>query len=75
MSTHVETVTNGLDQVCEMLVTEFAGRLDERIVRFEVASAERELRGQVPPGSVEEMAHRLATQRLHQRCQATGASV
>lgn len=75
MSTDVESPTGTLGQVCEMLVREFVGCLDERTVRFEVSSAERELRGQVPPGSVEEMAHRLAAHRLRQRCQASGSSV
>lgn len=57
-----------IGRVCEMLTIEFVGRLDERVVRSEVALAERELRGQAPPGAVDELTHRLAAHRLSQRC-------
>lgn len=60
-----------LSRLCDMLATEFVGRLDERAVRFEVAVAERELRGQAPPGAADELTHRLAAHRLSQRCAGT----
>lgn len=57
-----------LGRVSDMLAIEFVGLLDEDAVRFEVALAERELRGQAPPGAVDELTHRLAAHRLRQRC-------
>ncbi|MHA6783288.1 hypothetical protein ACVGOW_20195 [Pseudonocardia saturnea] len=64
-----------LGRVYDMLVAEFGGRLDEGVVRFEVALAERELRGQAPPGAADELTHRLAAHRLSQRCAGTGPAV
>ena len=46
------------------LVRSFAGQLPRRVVADEVDRAARELRGQVPPGSLAELMHRLAAHRL-----------
>lgn len=59
---------NGADRVAGLLGREFAGVLPRTVVRHEVVVAERELRGQVPAGALEELMHRLAAQRLRQRC-------
>lgn len=53
--------------VCRQLSAEFAGILPHVIVEAEVAAAEAELRGQVPPGSLDELLHRLAGHRLRER--------
>lgn len=51
-------------EVTRRLTEEFAGLVPDDIVRLEVAIAARELRGQVPSGSLAEMLHRLAEHRL-----------
>ncbi|MCX6464557.1 MAG: hypothetical protein NTW05_13355 [Pseudonocardiales bacterium] len=50
--------------VAARLAEEYAGLVPPDVVHREVAAAERELRGQVPPGALEEMLHRLAAYRL-----------
>ena len=55
------------DAVARRLSVEFDGVLPCVIVEAEVAAAEAELRGQVPPGALDEMLHRLAGYRLRQR--------
>jgi hypothetical protein len=53
-----------LDAVVDRLVSEFAGMRSRDAVEAEVEAADRELRGQVPPGAVPEMLHRLVAARL-----------
>lgn len=52
------------------LSAEFDGVLPRVIVEAEVAVAEAELLGQVPPGALDEMLHRLAGHRLRERAGA-----
>jgi hypothetical protein len=54
-------------ELTEHFNREFTPELDPDVVEAEVATAERELRGQVPPGSLEELMHRLVGWRLRQR--------
>jgi hypothetical protein len=56
--------------VLEQLEVEFAGIVPPAAVGAVVRAAERELRGQVPPGSLDEMLHRLAGHRLRERAGA-----
>lgn len=49
----------------ERLVREFHGRVTADTVAAEIEIAERELRGQVPTGALDEMVHRLVAYRLH----------
>lgn len=49
----------------ERLVREFHGRVPADTVAAEIDTAERELRGQVPDGALEEMVYRLVAHRLH----------
>ncbi|MBW0117196.1 hypothetical protein [Pseudonocardia abyssalis] len=67
MPVHLER-HGGADRVAGLLSREFAGVLPRAVVRHEVGVAERELSGQVPAGALEELMHRLAAQRLRQRC-------
>ncbi|GAA2565189.1 hypothetical protein [Pseudonocardia hydrocarbonoxydans] len=67
MPVHLER-HGGVDRVAGLLGAEFAGVLPPTVVRHEVGVAQRELSGQVPAGAFEELMHRLAAQRLRQRC-------
>lgn len=69
----LEAVRNA---VAEELGTRFWGRLGPEVVLEEVATAEQELRGQVPVGAMSELVHRLAAFRLAERheCVTTGAA-
>jgi hypothetical protein len=58
------------DAVARRLSVEFDGVLPCAIVEAEVAASEAELRGQVPPGSLDELLHHLAGYRLRQRAGA-----
>ena len=58
------------DAVARRLAAEFDGVLPCAIVEAEVAAAEAELCGQVPPGSLDELLHHLAGYRLRQRAGA-----
>ena len=62
--------TGRRDAVARRLTAEFDGVLPCVIVEAEVAAAEAELRGQVPPGSLDELLHHLAGYRLRQRAGA-----
>jgi hypothetical protein len=53
-------------EVVRQLSAEFHGVLSPFTIAAEVVAAESELRGQVPPGSLDEMLHRLAGQRLRE---------
>ena len=55
-------------EVAEHLAAEFADEVPVSAVEEAVRMARRELRGQVPPGAMEEMVHRLAGHRLADRC-------
>jgi hypothetical protein len=57
-------------EVADRLAAEFEGVLPQVAVDVEVRAAELELRGQVPAGSLDEMVHRLAAHRLHERAEA-----
>lgn len=48
----------------ERLVRELHGRVPADTVAAEIDTAERELRGQVPAGALDEMVHRLVAYRL-----------
>lgn len=61
---------DGRRSVVDLLTAQFTGVLPGTAVIDEVALAERELTGQVPAGALEELTHRLAGQRLRQRCRA-----
>ena len=63
-------------EVAEELATRFGGRLSPQVVLEEVATAEHELRGQVPAGALRELVHRLAAFRLAERYpgRVTGAA-
>jgi hypothetical protein len=54
-------------RIAAHLTAEFDGVLPRAVVEAEVKAAEYELRGQVPPGSLDELLHRLAAYRLHER--------
>jgi hypothetical protein len=56
-------------ELTEQLSREFAATLPRTVVEAEVTTAERELHGQVPAGSVAELLHRLVMCRLRQRVQ------
>jgi hypothetical protein len=58
-------------EVAEQLAVEFAGLLPRGAIYAEVEVAEHELRGQVPPGSLDEMLHQLAGQRLRECAEGT----
>jgi hypothetical protein len=60
----------GRSAVARQLSVEFDGVLPRGIVEAEVAAAEAELRGQVSPGSRDELLHRLAGYRLRERAGA-----
>jgi hypothetical protein len=49
---------------------EFDGVLPSAAVEATVEQAAAELRGQVPPGSVDELVHRLAAHRLRETAEA-----
>lgn len=55
--------------IARQLTQEFAG-LPPAAVEAMVAEAAAELRGQVPPGSLDEMVHRLARYRLRVTAEA-----
>jgi hypothetical protein len=57
-------------EIADRLAAEFEGVLPQIAVDVEVRAAELELRGQVPAGSLDEMVHRLAAHRLHERAEA-----
>jgi hypothetical protein len=50
--------------VVERVVAEFAGLWPRQVVEAEVAAADRELRGQVPAGAMDELLYRLVAARL-----------
>lgn len=52
--------------VARQLALEFDGVLSPFTIVAEVVAAESDLRGQVPSGSLDEMLHRLAGQRLRE---------
>jgi hypothetical protein len=59
-----------VSRVAVDLAAEFAGLLPLDTVTAEVATAERDLRGQVVPAALAEMLHRLADHRLQERVSA-----
>ena len=61
------------DDVAEELATRFGGTLRPQVVLEEVATAERELRGQVPADAMSELVHRLAAIRLAELDEAAGS--
>ena len=67
MTASWSTPEHGSAQLSAHLVDEYAGVLRRPVVEAEVAAAARELRGQVPPGSLAEMLHRLVAYRLLER--------
>jgi hypothetical protein len=60
----------GRSELTRLLSAEYDGLLSQTTVEAEVQAAEVELRGQVPPGSLDEMVHRLAGYRLSARAGA-----
>jgi hypothetical protein len=63
------TELDGADRedVTDRLVADFAGAFPPVVVRTVVEDAKAELSGQVPMGSLQEMLHHLAGQRLRER--------
>ncbi len=66
MSVHGESPTGVLLDVTAHMASEFGGALPPTLVTAIVRDAERDLRGQVVPGSLGEMLHRLAAVRLQE---------
>jgi hypothetical protein len=58
------------EAIAHQLSVEFDGVLPRATVEAEVEEAEAELRGQVPPGSLDELLHCLAGYRLRERAGA-----
>ncbi|HXV92678.1 MAG TPA: hypothetical protein VD813_05230 [Pseudonocardia sp.] len=67
MPAHLQSPHGRARAVAVRLAADFDGVLPLGTVEAEVEAAERELRGQIPPGSLDEMLHRLAGQRLAER--------
>ena len=61
-----------ITKVTEHLAVQFDGLHPRATVEAEVEAAELELRGQVPPGSLDELIHRLVEHRLRERARAGG---
>ena len=66
MTVHGESPTGALDAVTEYMASEYDGVVPPALVAVVVRDAERDLRGQVVPGALGEMLHRLAAFRLHE---------
>lgn len=62
--------TSTARELADDLGEQFAATLPRAVVEAEVATAERELTGQVPEGSLAELLHRLVVCRLRQRAEA-----
>jgi len=60
----LEIVGAGIDQVAGQLAAEFDGVVEAARVERIVLAARRDLEGDVPTGSLPELVHRLAKQRL-----------
>jgi hypothetical protein len=66
MIVHGESRTGALLAVTAHMASEFGGAVPPALVAAVVRDAERDLRGQVVPGSLGEMLHRLAAVRLQE---------
>ncbi len=66
MTVHGESPTGVLLAVTAHMASEFGGAVPPTLVAAVVRDAERDLRGQVVPGSLGEMLHRLAAVRLQE---------
>lgn len=66
MTVHRESPTGELHSVHEHLAAEFDGVVPPTVVAVVVRDAERDLQGQVVPGALDEMLHRLVEVRLHE---------
>ena len=73
MAVHEESPTGVLRAVTAHLASEFGGAVPPTLVAVVVRDAERDLRGQVVPGALGEMLHRLAAVRLQELTRDLGS--
>jgi hypothetical protein len=66
MTVHGESSTGSVHAVIAYMASEYDGVVPPGLVATVVRDAERDLRGQVVPGSLSEMLHRLAAFRLQE---------
>ena len=66
MTVHRESPTGVMGAVTARMASEFGGAVPPTLVAAVVRDAERDLRGQVVPGALGEMLHRLAAVRLQE---------
>ena len=69
MIVHGESSTGSVHTVAAHLASEYAGIVPPGLVESVVRDAERDLHGQVAPGSLGEMLHHLAAFRLQELSQ------
>lgn len=72
MIVHRESPTDVLRAVAAHMASEFGGAVPPTLVAAVVRDAERDLRGQVIPGALGEMLHRLAAVRLQELTRIPG---
>jgi hypothetical protein len=72
MTAHGESPTGLMGAVTARLASEFGGAVPPALVAAVVRDAERDLRGQVVPGALGEMLHRLAAVRLQELTRGPG---
>jgi hypothetical protein len=73
MIVHRESPTAVLRAVTAHMASEFGGAVPPSLVAAVVREAERDLRGQVVPGALGEMLHRLAAVRLQELIRNPGS--
>jgi hypothetical protein len=66
------TVEAAEEGVSKQLVARFGDTIGTRVILREIATAESELRGQVPAAAMSEFVHRLAAIRLAERIGRSG---
>jgi hypothetical protein len=66
------TVEAAEEGVSKQLVARFGNTIGTRVILREIATAESELRGQVPAAAMSEFVHRLAAIRLAERIGRVG---
>jgi hypothetical protein len=72
MIVHRESPTGVMGAVTADMASEFGGAVPPTLVAAVVRDAERDLRGQVVPGALGEMLHRLAAVRLRELTRRPG---
>ncbi len=73
MTIHRASPTGVMGAVTARMASEFGGAVPPTLVAAVVRDAERDLRGQVVPGALDEMLHRLAAVRLQELTRGPGA--